>query len=198
MKKTVKTILMAGIAGIIPAALLTQATAQQQPHYGQGDAQELQQRLNAIESEYVEVATKINNIEQQALDDKQVADARDKFETRLDRRMLEMNPDLEAMLKERQKYSKYIDKVQAGRELPSDVDVNEVYANYNAIQQEIIPVRQQAIEHQEVRTAYNQYQEKLVSKMQEIDSGVTDYIRKQNELIAEYQNLISQAQQQGG
>jgi len=183
------------LAGLLPLGLLSQVDVgppQQQQQQGQ---QTLQQRLNKIESEYVEVATKINQVEQKALNHEKVSQAKEKFEKKLDKAIIETKPELKDKLKEQKRYSKYLDKAQAGEQLPAEVDINEIYAKYNAIQQEIIPVRQQVIEKPEIKSAYDKYQEMLVSKMEEIEPGLNEQIEKRNKLVSEYQRLVGQAQQ---
>lgn len=188
-------ILITTLTFALPLFLLGQANVQNNEG-SSSDQNNIQGEMQEVESKYREVSEKVQNIRQKAIDKDSVAEARDKFESKLEEGIVEENPDLEDAIEERNKFAEYIEMAQAGEELPEDMNINDVYTKYNAVHQEIMPAEQKVIKQDEVQSAYNEYQDKLVAVMKEIDSNVMDYLTRQNELRDEYQSLVQKMQSQ--
>jgi uncharacterized phage infection (PIP) family protein YhgE len=197
MKKNIK-IMVAMLAGIsIPVA----GTAQQQqgqpagvPPAAAGQQQQAQAKMQEIEQEFREISTKLQQVEQKAVAQKEVASARQQFDSLLEKEILRKDPELKEAVELRGKYAEYMDDVKAGKGLPDGMEINEVYTEYNSVHQKIMPVEQQVMRDEKVQDAYSRFQQTLVSHMREIEPKVMDYLSRQQELRDEYQKLLRSVQ----
>lgn len=172
-------------------------TAQEMPDVsgsgGEGAAQSkeaIQEKVKTLESKFVEVVEKIQAVEDKALQDEEVASAKDTFEETLAEQILKEKPELEEALKKRDKYQEYLEGARNGKSLPEDVDMDEVYSEYNDIQRKVMPVEREIMAEDEMKSLHQEYQEKLVAKMKEIEPEIMDLVNQQNELREKYQQLM--------
>jgi hypothetical protein len=87
-----------------------------------------------------------------------------------------------------------MEDLQAGKELPEGVEVNEVYSSYNAAHQQVMPVQQQVMQQEDAREAFSEFQQLLIAQMRKVDEKVSDYLARQEALRNEYQSLVQTLQ----
>lgn len=156
----------------------------------------VQEKVAELEEEFRSISSKLNEVERQALQEDEVAKSKENLEELVEETVIETEPELEEAVEKRSKYAKYIETVQEGGELPEDVDLNEVYSEYNAVHQKVMPVEQRVMQKESVQEEYQKYQEKLVQEMRAINGEVEELMERQREIRNEYQELMAQNQQQ--
>lgn len=196
MKNPKYTKLLLATALILTAPLTQAQTAAPMGATEGPDArqQAVRAKMAELEQEFREVAGKLQTIEQEALAKPEIAKAKSEFETMLSEQIVEAKPELKETVEKRSKYSKYIDRVKAGKSLPEDMAIGDVYTEYNKLHQEIMPVEQQVMQEEEIMQAYNEFRQNLLASMEAIDDKARDYMMRQNELRDSYQELVRQIQ----
>lgn len=155
------------------------------------EVQGAQAKISELEQEFRSISEKLSKIEMQAMGNNEVAEAKESFNSMVEKEVIRTKPEIEDAVRERGKYAEYIEEVQSGGDLPEDVDLNEVYSKYNALHQQVMPVEQEVMQKEKLQEAYQEYQQKLVTQMRSIDPKVMDYLERQREIRNEYQEIVS-------
>ena len=162
------------------------------------DPQAIKQKIQSLESEFMQVVEKIQSVEQQALEEEKVAEAREQYETLLENKILEENPELEETMARRDEYKGYLEKAQAGESLPEGMEIRDVYSEYKSLEQQVVPVQRKVMQDEEVRQVQQKYQQTLVAEMKEIDPDIMELVDRQNKLRQRYRQLMQQMQGMSG
>jgi len=168
----------------------------QQP--SQGDQETIKKQIQSLESEFMQVVEKIQSVQAKALEEEEVAAAKNNYEDLLEEKMIEENPDLETTMAKRDKYKGYIEKVQAGEALPDGLKAQDVYSEYQSLEQQVVPVQRKVMQDKEVRMVQQKYQKKLVAEMKEIDPDIMQLVDRQNQLRQKYRQLMQKMQGMSG
>lgn len=154
-------------------------------------AQDNQSRLQELQSQLQEYELRLQEVQQQAMAEGEVQDARDNFSDTLDSAMVAVDPNAEEF--QERKDELYSELVDMG---PYDALSEDDQANYQTMVQEYQQVdsqlqtlADQAMSEAEVQAARAEFQETLISHMREIDSGIDDLLDAREEAYREFQEL---------
>lgn len=170
------------------AAVIALATVGALSLTAQDDAQS---RLQELQSQLQEYELRLQEVQQQAMAEAEVQEARDTFSDTLDGAMAAVDPNAEEY--QERKDELYSELVDMG---PYDALSEEDQANYQTMVQEYQQVdsqlqtlADQAMNEAEVQEAREEFQETLISQMRQIDSGIDDLLDAREEAYREFQEL---------
>jgi isopropylmalate/homocitrate/citramalate synthase len=144
----------------------------------------------ALEQEFREVSTKIQEAEMQAMESDKVAKKKEAFDRTLEEKMIEENPDLEEPIEQRRELRKTIQAYQEGKGDVQGEDIQEIYNEYNALRRKIMPVEQQVMQKPEVQEDYQEFRQTLLGKMKEINPDISTLLSRQQEIREEYRKRM--------
>lgn len=155
---------------------------------------QVQAQLQEIEQEFRDIGAKLRSIEQNALARDGVAEAQDTYRSMVVEGIVEAKPELSDSLEKRAEYVSYMQAVRNGEALPDGMTSDEIISEYNRLHQKISPVEQEVMRDPAVQEAFHNFQQRLVSTMQQIDGNSQNYLARQNELRQTYQQLVEELQ----
>ncbi|MFW6354403.1 MAG: hypothetical protein ACOC3I_08470 [Verrucomicrobiota bacterium] len=163
----------------------------QQP--AQMDA-ETQQRVAEIQQEFNELNNRLQAIENEAMLVAEVAEAYRNYRNVLAERMMAINPEAEDAIERREEIYSLVNEVRRGEKEPDDTEVQEAYAEFNQLQQQLSPIEQRAIRDEEVASVREDFREELNETMADLDDNTDELLSQRDELVEEYRNVVASAQ----
>ncbi|MFP4282211.1 MAG: hypothetical protein ACLFU2_06280 [Opitutales bacterium] len=163
----------------------------QQP--AQMDA-ETQQRVAEIQQEFNELNNRLQAIENEAMLEDEVAEAYRSYRNVLAERMMAINPEAEDAIERREEIYSLVNEVRRGEKEPDDTEVQEAYAEFNQLQQQLSPIEQRAIRDEEVASVREDFREELNETMADLDDNTDELLSQRDELVEEYRNVVASAQ----
>jgi hypothetical protein len=152
-------------------------------------AQDQDEEFQKLYAEYLEINQKLQQVQQQALMDENVAQQAEGYSSFIDAKLKELDPRAGDLVDQREKT---IDDIQAAQEDGNFEKIQELQQVYEQVSQELRPYLQQTMEDPEVQERRNEFEEVLIAKMEEIDPQTVTLFNR----MAEIADTLDQIMQQ--
>lgn len=186
---------------VLPAASAIGQMQQGGQGQGQGQAQgqgqgqdEVQQRLQALQSELQTLNTEIQQVQNEANKAPAVRQALQNYSTTLTEQMKSIDPDKSDTIDRRQEIYDQLLEINDGSELSQQdqAELQELGEKFNSVRQELQMVEAEANQSDEVREAMSAYNDNLMDEMSSKDPKIMEKIERQQSASEEFSNLRNQ------
>lgn len=195
-----KVSLTRGLVAAITACLLLPAASSfgqaQQPAQGQAQGQaggqdQVQQKLQALQTELQSLNTEIRQVQNEANKSPAVREALKNYSATLTEQMKSIDPDKSDAIDRRQEIYDELLAINDGSELSQQeqAQLQELGEKFNSVRQDLQMVEAQANQSDEVREAMTEYNDNLMEEMANEDPNIMEKIERQQAASQEFSNL---------
>jgi len=183
--------------------LASAAFAQQPPQRPQSQPQQqqqqqpqeqIQQRLAQIQNQLQSVNQEIETVRSEAANEPVVQEAMFDYDQALTETMKEMEPDQVELIERRSELFREIITADDFNSMEQEEmeEFRKKNQEFVQIREQLQQVEMQGRQEAEVMDAWNQYAEKVLAEMREINPSITEKMKKRDELTSEFSNLQRQ------
>jgi len=183
--------------------LASAAFAQQPPQRPQSQPQQqqqqqpqeqIQQRLAQIQNQLQSVNQEIETVRSEAANKPVVQEAMFDYDQALTETMKEMEPDQVELIERRSELFREIITADDFNSMEQEEmeEFRKKNQEFVQIREQLQQVEMQGRQEAEVMDAWNQYAEKVLAEMREINPSITEKMKKRDELTSEFSNLQRQ------
>lgn len=140
-------------------------------------------------NQYMEINVQLQQIQQQALADKEIESMNRQFSEKIESVIIKENPELETSIEKR---NELIDKFEASRETASQEKLDELKTEFDLVAQELQAAQQDVIQREEFRNELKEIEDAVINKMEEINPETPALFAKMNELGGKLQKMQKQ------
>ncbi len=142
------------------------------------------QTQDELYQEYMELNQSLQQIQQQALSDKDIRAMNEKFSNKVETAMLKENPELEPEIIKR---NELIEQFEKESENASPEKLEEIKSEYDNVAQKLQPVQEEIMQKEEFQAEVQKIEGAVIDKMEEINPETPKMLERMNELVAQLQ-----------
>ncbi len=169
------------------STVFAQGQMQQQPQQ-QSQAQQLYM-------EYQQLQQQLQQLQQQAMSEGKLAEQGEALDAKITDAMLENNPDIQSSLDKR---DDIIAQFQQAQQSGDQTKIQQLNQKYQTVNQKIQAEQQKVMGQPEIKEDVDDYQKKVMSKMEELNPDVQQMMDRMREIGAMLSAMQQQGQPQGG
>lgn len=161
--------------------------------FAQGQMQQMPQQQNPAQQlymEYQQLSQQLQQIQQQAMQTEPLATEGEQLDQKITDAMVENNPEIQTSLDKRENL---ISQYQTAQQAGDQAKLQQLQQEFQQVNQKIQSVQQQVMAQPELKADVEAYQEKVMTKMEEINPEVPQMLTRM-ETIGQQ---LSQMQQGG-
>jgi hypothetical protein len=171
-------------SGILAVCLLFAASAL----VAQDQNDEFQQLYN----EYLEINQRLQTVQQQALQDENVAEQAEEYSKFVDSKLKGLDSRAAELVDQREAT---IDNIEAAQDDGDFESIQELQQDYEMITQELQPYMQQAMQDEEVQVRQQELESVLIAKMEEIDPDTVPLLNRMMEISEQIERMMQHQQE---
>ncbi len=154
-------------------------------------AQTQDEEFQQLYEEYLEINERLQQLQQQALQNEEVAEHYEEYSSFLDDKIREIDPGASDLIQQREETIESIEEAQMGGDMETAQHLQQEDQQLN---QQLQPYMQQAMEDPEVQERRDEFEEHLIDEMEQIDPEAVPLFNRMEELSRELDRMMQEQQ----
>jgi len=147
------------------------------------------EEFQQLYEEYLEINQQLQQIQQQALQNEEVAAHYEAYSEFLDGKIKDIDPGAEELIDRRDQAINAIESAQAEGDIES---AQQIQQEYEQVNQQLQPYMQEAMQDPEVQEQREQFEDALISEMENIDPESMPLLNRMEELSRQLDQMMQQ------
>lgn len=148
-----------------------------------------EEEMQKLYQEYQEVNQQLELIQAQAFQDPEVSELAEGFSDYIEEKMVEMNPEAEKLMSDR---DAMIQEIQVAQMEDDQEKAQELQQNYQQINGQIQGIQQQVFQNPDVIERQQEIENIVINKMIEIEPETEILLERIQEISTEFEKLMQQ------